>query len=185
MGLVMNVQTEILADLQPHQLAKMAMENTDGSRAAGTEWIIKWLSENPNWLNAHLSDVCRDWASNQVGLQLNKSRHVSIFGNVRKDKKPTLVQSRPLKTAIEGEYSRFMDFPLHGTGKKIGDATPAEVRESAEKFALSGRSIMRRARWQFAVADAALKNATSGTDCIRESLSEATLYNLWEESNAA
>lgn len=87
-----------------------------------------------------------------------------------------------LASAMEAEFTRFMEMPLFG-GMPLGRSTAADVRESAAQYEKMSSTAARRARWQYAVAEAAEKNADRSDATISQTLSEATLAKLWEASS--
>lgn len=176
-------------ELLPKDVARLALDACDNLIADATQWAVDWMSANPAWVARYQDEMARRWMLNHLHRAVNDQRHLATGGapahhaGNRAQENVVAFQSQ-LTATIADNYSRMMDAPLWG-GKRIGDATPPEIRESAEQFAKSGKAMTRKANWQTAVADAAEKNGVGPTDKIRESLSERTLAKLWEESCVA
>lgn len=172
-------QTEIL----PIDLGRMALEATDDCMAKATDWAFDWLKQNPAWAANYAEDMARKWAEAQVGYALKVARRK--IGQASTSPSPVVVPFQSQMTAaIEANYSRMIDAPIWG-GKKIGDATPQEIRESADQYHKQGSNMIRKSAWQIAIAEAAEKNGAGINEPVRKVLAPKTFEQLWEETDAA
>ena len=164
---------------QPDTITAMARacleasaDNIDTAAAAMADKLLG----SPDLLREHLTTVVRQWARAQI-LSIIGKRRMQIVANQGGQN-----FRESLDTAMRNEYGRFMDMPLYG-GKRLGDATPREVRESAEQYGAISKDARRKARWQEAIAAEAYKQGKAH-EPIRNTLNEAALARMWEDANA-
>lgn len=179
----MSAAEKITEEYLPSHLAREALEGTDGSRLEATAWALDWLRKHRAWADMHWEAMATAWLDKTIGREISDVRRSSVRQSHKTGGGDVVPFQSQLTAAIADNYSRMMDAPLWG-GKRIGDATPYEIRESAEQFARNGKSLARKAYWQIAVAEHAEKNGIGPDERVRDSLSEATLARLWEEANA-
>lgn len=173
-------------DLTPADVVRMAMEASDNERLAATDWAVDWVRSNPEWAKSHFGEMMRSWFSWRIGMLVSDERRVS--SGERGGGGYSAANVTPFKSAlteaVNANYSRMIDSPIWG-GKPIGNATPEEIRESARQFDLHGKSMIRKARWQILVADAAEKNGAGVNEPVRTALTPKTFEQLWEETDVA
>jgi len=173
-------------DLLTTELVRMAMEATEYSSAAAVDWALGWIRSNPAWRAAHEEEIIRAWLVVRVGMVTKNERQACA--EERQGGGYSTANVTPFKSAlteaVNANYSRMIDSPIWG-GKRIGDATPEEIRESARQFDLHGKSMIRKARWQVAVADAAEANGAGVNEPVRSALTPKTFEQLWEEADVA
>lgn len=173
----------------PRDLARLALAEAPGPLENAVAWAAEWLEKNPDWRESHRKEMEVVWLRHAINGAICHERKVSNglpTGGGRTSASNVIpMPANTVAAAIADNYSRMMDFPLWGSSKRIGDATVAEIRASAEGFGKQGRTLLRKERWQLAVADAAEKNSDNPEAPIRESLPERTLARLWEESDAS
>ncbi len=162
-------------------LALDALNRMGGDSALAINMLADRLLADPELIEANLAAMAKSWAREQVGAALTEWRAQIIRQASGIVPRPPAYAGQ-LAAAMVAEHSRMMDFPLYG-GKRLGDATIAEVRESAASYAAISRDTGRKARWQAMIAEAA---AATGDELapIQSILSEATLVNLWGEADA-
>ncbi|MGN6290428.1 MAG: hypothetical protein ACTHNA_14330 [Sphingopyxis terrae] len=171
--------------IRPHELAAMAADAV-GTEAESTSWIVDWVKADKNFLRDNLDEIVACWARNLMARYRNDERRNIVGGSrhlAASDTAPPAYSSQ-LSAAINANFSRLMDRPIWG-GKKIADATPEEIRASARDFSLRGNTMLREARFNNLIADAAEKNGVGINEPVRTGLSPKTFEQLWEESDAA
>ncbi|RYG81390.1 MAG: hypothetical protein EON59_14700 [Alphaproteobacteria bacterium] len=175
------------AELSPAMVARMALEACENIRLDATEWMVAYIRDNPSWASCHADEMARRWANDTVGREIMTASQ-STFGVRRVGHAASEATVVPFQSAlteaVNSNFSRLMDSPIWG-GKKIGDATPEEIRESARQFGDNGRTLLRKSRWQLAIADAAEKNGAGINEPVRKVLSPKTFEQLWEQTDAA
>ena len=172
-------------EMLPMDVARLALEANENSVAGATDWFLNWMRENPQWSALHTDAILRRWAMDTVTHAIKGERVAAERQHRRNDVPSGVVPFQSALTeAVNANYCRMMDAPIWG-GKKIGDATPQEIRESAHLFAENGKTMVRKAVWQNAIADAAEKNGAGINEPVRKVLSPKTFEQLWEESDAA
>lgn len=176
---------ESTASLTSKEVTLLAIEAKGQIISEARQWMLDWLRKNPEWIAAHLEEVVGSWANEQLrravqdnNRALRGDQHGSMI-----DKTAITPFETALTEAINANYSRMMDASIWG-GKKIGDATPDEIRDSARRFAENGSSMLRQHRWQSAIAEAAEKNGAGPNEPVRNVLSPTTFDQLWEQSDA-
>jgi hypothetical protein len=162
--------------LKASELAAQFLADANDDRDRAAELLADYLLSRPALLRVHLMSLVLTWAKGQIGAALSKRREAIISAASRPDSGERLV------SAMRNEFTRLMDMPLYG-GKRLGEATAVELRESARQYAQLAKATSTQAAWQEKVAAAAEKNG-SPTDRISAVLSEKTLAKLWEETNA-
>lgn len=171
----------------PKDLARMAMEASSNINVDATEWALDWMRKNPKWVSQHQDEMMRYWIGHHIRTA-SSGNHRALRGDagVGTALQPAniLPFQSALTQAVNANWSRMMDAPIWG-GKKIADATPDEIRESARNFALNGNSMLRRSRFEIAIAEAAEKNGAGSNEPVRNVLSPTTFEQLWEKSDAA
>lgn len=161
----------------PAELARAALDDADSDLEAATDALTAKLLASPELIKTHLRKIVSEWARQQI-MAVLKGRRQHIIEVAR-----TGSFQEGLQTAMRNELTRLMDIPIFG-GKRLGDATPEEVRESAARYNALAKDTARKAHWQQLVADTAEKNGGASSP-IASTLSEATLNKLWEEADAA
>lgn len=157
------------------QLALAALDDAGGDLETAADALSAKILSSPDLIKTHLAKIVEAWAHEQIRFALRDQRKSIV--------RSASAMSRPgLDAAMRNELARLMDMPIYG-GKRIGDATPAEIRASAGQYRTSARSYGVQATWQEAVAAAAEKNGPADKP-IKSTLSEATLAKLWEEADA-
>lgn len=165
------------------KLVREAIDSSDGTVMEASFTLKKMVLDDAALVSSLLDMVVDDWADYRVRKELT-SRRTYRLGGVRTvpDTNIVEVDGAVFRNAINANAARMMDVPLWG-GKRLGDATAEEIRQSAENYRTNGNNMLHKARWQFAVADAADKNKLGDKDRIRDILSEATISKLWEETS--
>lgn len=159
------------------KLEVAALDATGGDVVRAIDYMVERVLENEDMLRAHREEMCRIWARQRIGNALQSWRHKII----KYAENPARFADQ-LAGAMGAEYSRLMDMPLFG-GKRLGDATALEIRESANRYASISKDAARKARWQISVADAAEQGGSAELP-IKSILSEATLTKLWSDADA-
>lgn len=183
MGAVAKEKDELL----PKDIVRMALAASNNIVQQGVEWMLAWIMDHPEWIAVHQDAILRAWVQGHMNNELNYQRN-SCLGTGAKQKgarSENIVSFQSALTeAINSNYSRMMDAPLYG-GKRIGDATPAEIRASAEQFQTNGKSMLKKAVWQFRVAEKAEENGCGVNEPVRTALTPKTFEELWEASDVA
>ena len=167
----------IAAQLKPEtviSLERLALDEAGGDAPRAVEILTDRILANPEIVQAHLPDWARAWAHAKVHGLIASKRQAILRVAGRSDG-----FANALVGAMSNELARLMDTPIFG-GKRMAEATPEEVRESATRYQALADNNARMARWQRLVADeaAAKKGSTIG-----ETLTEATLARLWSEAD--
>ena len=170
--------SDILSTNTIAELAEAALSDADGDVEAAANALADRLIAIPEIVKRHIREWALDWSKAQIQSTL-KARRQSI---IRHMAAPSDAFQSALTAAVSNEYRRMMDMPLWG-GLRLGDATAAQVRESALKYEAMSADMRRKASWQKIVADAVEKNSDSDTATVSETLPENTLIRLWEESS--
>lgn len=155
-------------------LERMALDDAGGDMIRAVELLTSQIMAEPRIVGKEqLGTWARAWAYAKVHALVANERKSSL--------RPVGNDSfgEALKGAMQTELTRLMYTPLFG-GKRMCDATPDEVRESARRYAMIADDTGRKARWQEAVAEAAEKKRGR---TIGEALNEKTLARLWDQSD--
>lgn len=167
---------------EPDEIAELvaaALDDSDGNIIEAADALADKLIQTPALVKEHLRDWARSWAYHRITDILAIRRKSIVRGLAGPT--PAAGFQNALGAAVQSEFDRLMDMPLFG-GKRLGDATAAEVRESAERYDTKAKDMARKARWQIAVAEA-VESGSNGEDAtVRGTLAEATLIRLWEEA---
>ena len=158
--------------LEELPLERIALDEADGDLPLAVEILTDRILSQPEIVQAHLRDWARAWAHAKVhGLIAAKRKAIVRSINSRGS------FAASLAGAMSNEMLRLMDTPIFG-GKRIADATPAEVRDSAARYQALADNNAQMARWQRLVADEAKDAETIGA-----ALTEATLARLWSAAD--
>lgn len=172
----MNAQTNIHADLAEElPIERIALDDANGDLPTAVNLLTARILAHPEIVKQHLPEWARAWAHAKVH-GLIAARRQTILRSVGKSSQ----FSTALAGAMSNEMQRLMETPIFG-GKRLADATPAEVRESAARYQALADNNAQMARWQRLVADAA---AEKDAETIGAALTEATLARLWSEADA-
>ncbi len=169
----MRTSEKIMPDEVP--LEQIAFDEANGDPPKAVEILTARVLAEPEIVSAHLSDWARAWAHAKIHGILAAQRK-SILRSVGSSDK----FGNSLAAAMSNELGRLMDMPIFG-GKRLGDATPYEVRESAARYQAIANNNATEARWQLMVADEADEK---GGGIIGKVLNEETLTRLRSEASA-
>lgn len=137
--------------------------------------LVARVKTDPAFRDQHLDAMAREWADRCV-----RSVMTSIRSNVVAANNPSRLASA-LELAGRNEAVRLMDMPIWG-GKRLGDATPPELDESALNYAKQSKDMAIKSRFQARIADLVRKHA--GEDAtVAQAVSAATLQQAWDEIN--
>lgn len=156
-------------------IEQLALDDAGGDPQAAVDLLTERILAQPEIVQEHLPDWARAWAHAKVH-GLIASRRQRILRSVNSGS----LFADALGTAMNNEWTRLMDMPIFG-GKRMGDSTPEEVRESAARCHSLAADYGRKARWQKMVADEAEKK---GEGVIGKVLTEDALTRLWSEADA-
>lgn len=158
---------------------QQAFFDAEGDPERAIDLLTSRILADPKIVSSYLPEWAKTWARQRISNIVANGRAKIIRVVSSAQPAETGGFSKALGQAMSNEFRRLMDMPIHG-GKRIADATPDEVRESAAWYQQTANGYARMACWQHAVAVEAAKN---GGDTIGASLSEATLTRLWSEAN--
>jgi len=154
-------------------LEEEALAGADGDMVEAVNILTARILSNGD-AQRMMPEWARAWAYDRVHELVAQRRRVILREAPSKDFGPSL------QVAMRNEIGRYMNTPIFG-GKRLGDATPDEVRESARRYGLLANDANRKARWYEMIADAASKK---GDAPISKTLSEQALAQMWEQSDA-
>ena len=161
--------------LDAPSLVQDALDEADNNIAVAVDIVCNRVIADKALAKQLLPEMVKVWAREEVcGYVSRKRTKIAVVANSGKF-------SASLKSTATAEVTRLMEMPLYG-GKRIGDAIPSEIRDSAGQYQAAALTMATRARWQSAVADAAERVAADKP--TRETLSERDLQALWEANNA-
>ncbi len=155
-------------------LERLALDEAAGDPPRAVEILTERILAEPDIVQAHLRDWARAWAHAKIHYLL-AARRKAILRAVGNGE----TFANGLATAMSNEFSRLMDMPIFG-GKRLGDATPDEVRESAVRYQAIANNNATEAQWHRKVADAA---EAKGAGLIGELLTEEELSGLRNEAD--
>ncbi|MEQ5789054.1 hypothetical protein J3454_14250 [Erythrobacter sp. NFXS35] len=170
-------------------LAQEAIELACQDRAAARATLVATVLADAALQARHLEYIVGIWAEAEISTAIT-NRRATVMREVTASVERvngTAFQSA-LREAAANNLARFADMPIWG-GKRLADATPAELRESARRYALLSSDAARKSRWQELVADAADAKVSAKRKATPETpigtlLDEVTLRNLWEQADA-
>lgn len=186
--------------MTPTQLVAKMIDETPDSNAAA-EAMLAWMDAHPNWEKVHLPAMRTAWVNLQIGAMLSNHRRELMERTAREQQRslalerldkvvgesPIVTATKPVvdfAAALRENYRRMIDMPLWG-GKRLGDATMAEIAESARRFHLSSKTMERQARFHAAVA-AEMERLDVDPDWrAADVLSADAIDQIWEKTDAA
>lgn len=154
-------------------LEEIALDDARGDMMEAVKILTARILANGDAVRM-MPDWARAWAYDRVHELVAQRRRVILKEAPSKSFGPNL------EVAMRNEVGRFMNTPIFG-GKRLGDATPEEVRESARRYGLLADDASRKARWYELIANEAAKK---GDKPVSETLSEDDLAQMWEKSDA-
>jgi hypothetical protein len=159
-------------------IQQQALDDAGGDMSLAVEMLSERLLADRTLCNSMLPQLVHCWASDAIRDLLQKQRRSVI--RAIDGSGSSAAFGAALGQAMRNEATRLMDMPIFG-GKRLADATPEELRESARRYDLVATDARRKARFHQLVADAAAKK---GDGPIGKTLTERTLITLWEKSDA-
>lgn len=103
----------------------------------------------------------------------------SVGDYVETDRTPSNVVVPQMNAGIELVVMSVFDYPLPG-GKKLGEATKADLLNSSQISIKQGKTLIERGRWMGMLADRVPFGKT-----VAESLNESDVQRLMDEAKAA
>lgn len=161
-------------------IADMALERADYDRERAVEELVKLIMDDEVYVKENFERIMSHWARSLIQNASCRQRKAVTREIKIVDRG---VFSENLRDAMRNARIRMMDDPVYG-GKRLGDCTIVEVRESASEYAKMARSHDARAKFHSAVAEEAARNAQAETDRIRDVLTEQTLLRIKEQTDA-
>lgn len=156
-------------------LERIALDDAGGDPQAAVELLTDRILGEPEIVQTHLRDWARTWAHQKIHGLLKSKRQAIIRAVNSND-----TFSNALNAAMKSNFDRLMDMPIYG-GKRLADATPDEVRESARRYQEVADNNSQQARFQRKVAEEAEKK---GEGPIGKVLTEEALSRIWSEADA-
>lgn len=174
--------------MTPTEIAKLIISQCDDNATAMAKMVV-WIERHPDWEKAHLPAMRAAWVGTLLSVA-NADQRRSLANQVGQSAVRGASNSTPrasadafvrdLAGAVQRNHLRMMDMPLWG-GKRLRDATPDEIRASAEQYRTRGSTMLRLARFQTAVAEKAA--AADMTKPIGSTMSADEIDALWEASD--
>ena len=165
---------KVVQVIDDEPIERIALDDAKGDPVAAVELLTKRILADPDIVRDDFHKWAHSWSHAKVYGLLAQQRR-TILRVVNSDN-----FASALSSAMNNEMVRLMDMPIFG-GKRMADATPAEVRESAKRYELLADDTARKARWQNMVAAEAEK---VGADVIGAALTEDALVRLWGAADA-
>lgn len=155
-------------------LAVRAVEAVGQDVVLATDEAFRLLTADKAAMKSLLPQIVRAWCSHQVRAYLSDLREAALR---RSDplQSPADQGGARLRAAI---HVFLMDFPLPGTGKRLGDATGEEAAVAAQYYRGIAADASLKSRWLQAVADRA------GCALVATALTEEQLQQLREQADA-
>lgn len=152
-------------------LAREAWQQADGDVDIAVDTVMSKLKADSSLMRAAIEPMLQ-WAC--------RSAVESIMRASRQQYRQSATV--PSQNVLDGLRSRaernLMDFPLRG-GKKLGDATGAELIEEAVDRELSATTMIRDARWFRLIAS----DLSAPTVVVRSELKPADLERLQRKAD--
>lgn len=160
-------------------LEELALEEADGDMQQAVEIMTDRLLENPAYVKSLLREWAKAWAYDRVHSFVALKRRIAMQARPNDAR-----AAEALRVAVRMNALRVMDTPIFG-GKRLGDATVEEMRESARRYEMLADDTRRKACWHALIADEAEKRVgVSSETPIGDILSEEVVASLKEQANA-
>lgn len=169
--MVAQPEQEEFSQARQQSLIAEAYSASDGSIQAAVDTLYQLATADKTFIAEKLPEIVRAWCDERIRMHVGAIR-LSTWTPPNADPKG---KGARLTNAIANS---LLDFPLPG-GKRLGDATPQEVRAGAAMYRMQADDMAWKARWLEKVADAAGRKRT-----ISAALSESDLRKLQEQTNA-
>lgn len=166
----------VVIEVEEVPIERIALDDADGDPQAAVEILTERILAQPEIVQAHLPEWARAWAHQKIHGLISSKRQ-AIIRAVNSNTSFT----DALGAAMQSNYNRLMDMPIFGGAKRLADATPEEVRESAARYQSLAAINSQQARFQRKVADEAEKK---GEGTIGKVLTEEALTRIWSEADA-
>lgn len=159
---------------------QQALDEAGGDASRAIEILTRSILADEVRIAELLPNLVHNWAASRIGAELANRRRAIFAAQAQHRIEIESPRIAPdLRRAARNERLRLLDTPIWG-GKRLADATPAELRESARQYSEKSTDMARKARWQNAIADAAAKK---GNGPVGAHLSEDAVAKLWEKAN--
>ena len=150
-------------------LAARAIAAAGNDIKRATDEAVRLLTSDDDTLHELMPRLIREWCSEQVCAHLSRIRAAAIY--------PAAVDQGGARLRAAMRVF-LMDFPLPGTGKRLGDATGDEVGAAAAFYRGVAADASLKARWLAAVAERAEPAV------VADALPEAELQELRKQADA-
>jgi len=179
-------------EFTPTALGHLAVSHSEDV-AAGIDFVMAWLNDHPDCRDAWREQIERAFARDIVSAAMTSKRGRidrqeakagAVIGTIEpkatKRAAPAPVVS--MGDVIRLNSERYLDTPIWG-GKRLRDATIAEVRDCARNYHITGTTMITNSRRYAAIAAAAARTGADDTATIGSTLDEQTVRHIWEKTD--